>query len=126
MGTAFLASAESGASAIHKQMILSSNEDDTDLTSAYTGKAARGIQTRFMNEMRSYPGAIPAYPIQNALTRDIRQAAAKSNNPEFMSLWAGQGLRLAVDQPAAVIVQRTIEQARALIGRFLSDGECHG
>ncbi|TYP74483.1 nitronate monooxygenase [Paenibacillus methanolicus] len=115
MGTAFLASAESGAHAAHKQKILSSGEDSTEVTNAYSGKAARGILTDFMKDMRDYPGTVPAYPIQNALTRDIRQAAAKAGNPEYMSLWAGQGLRLATDQPTADIVKRSVEEAVLLI-----------
>ncbi len=52
------------------------------------------------------------------MTRDIRQAAAKANDPEYMSLWAGQGLRLAGDQPAASIVKQTIDQASVLVRKF--------
>ncbi len=115
MGTAFLASIESGAHAVHKQKIISSNEDSTEVTNFYSGKAARGILTEFMKDMRFYEGDIPAYPIQNALTRDIRQAASKMNNPEYMSLWAGQGLRLAKDHAAAEIVKQTVDQAALLI-----------
>ncbi|EHS55482.1 NAD(P)H-dependent flavin oxidoreductase [Paenibacillus sp. Aloe-11] len=118
MGTAFLACPESGAHETYKQKILSTNEDSTEITRAYSGKAARGIQTKFMVDMHQYPGTIPAYPIQNAMTRDIRQAAAIANNPEYMSLWAGQGLRLAGDQPAASIVKQTIDQASVLVRKF--------
>lgn len=114
MGTAFLASIESGAHAVYKQRILSSNEDSTEVTKIYSGKAARGIFTGFMKDMRCYEGTIPDYPIQNALTRDIRQAASKVSNPEYMSLWAGQGLRLAQDHAAAEIVKQTVEQAYLL------------
>jgi hypothetical protein len=46
---------------------------------------------------------------------DIRQAAAKANDPEYMSLRAGQGLRLAKAEPAAEIVKQTIEQAIAVV-----------
>lgn len=115
MGTAFLASIESGAHAVHKQKIISSNENATEVTKSYSGKAARGIFTDFMKDMRFYEGTIPDYPIQNALTRDIRQAASKESNPEYMSLWAGQGLRLANDQAAAEIVKKTVDQAYLLI-----------
>ncbi|SHE32471.1 nitronate monooxygenase [Seinonella peptonophila] len=118
MGTAFLACPESGAHEVYKQKILLENEDATEITQAYSGKAARGIRTEFMNDMNHYSGIIPAYPIQNAMTRDIRQAAAKVNNPEFMSLWAGQGLRLAKDHSATAIVKQTIEEAKVLIKRI--------
>lgn len=115
MGTAFLACPESGAHETYKQKILSENEDATEVTLAYSGKAARGIRTAFMNDMDGYTGTIPGYPIQNAMTRDIRQAAAKVNDAAYMSLWAGQGLRLASSQPAAAIVQQTMDQARSII-----------
>ncbi|MED1792094.1 NAD(P)H-dependent flavin oxidoreductase [Brevibacillus nitrificans] len=118
MGTAFLAGPESGAHTVYKQKVLKENEDATEVTFAYSGKAARGIQTEFMNDMHLYTGEIPAYPIQNVLTRDIRQAAAKANNPEYMSLWAGQGLRLATDDTAAKIVEQTMEQARAAVKKI--------
>ncbi|MFB9276623.1 NAD(P)H-dependent flavin oxidoreductase [Cohnella cellulosilytica] len=121
MGTAFLTSAESGAHAAHKRKLLASQEDSTEITTAYSGKAARGIRTEFMDDMRSYTGTLPDYPIQNALTRDIRQAAAQADNPEFMSLWAGQGLRLARDQrTAAEIVEQTIKQARERLSSIRS------
>jgi nitronate monooxygenase len=123
MGTAFLACPESGAHEMYKQKILSANEDSTEITCAYSGKAARGIRTKFINDMHQYPGSIPAYPVQNAMTRDIRKAAAKANDPEYMSLWAGQGLRLAKDQSAAEIVKQTMEQADTLIRKnFLDSG----
>ncbi|MFD2330952.1 NAD(P)H-dependent flavin oxidoreductase [Cohnella sp. GCM10020058] len=118
MGTAFLASPESGAHAAHKRLVLSSAEDATAVTVAYSGKAARGIRTDFMRDMHAYPGTIPDYPIQNALTRDIRQAAAQADDPSLMSLWAGQGLRLATAQAAADIVNRTVAEAQAAIGKL--------
>ncbi|SFB51593.1 nitronate monooxygenase [Cohnella sp. OV330] len=118
MGTAFLASPESGAHAAHKRLVLSSAEDATAVTVAYSGKAARGIRTDFMRDMRAYPGTIPDYPIQNALTKDIRQAAAQADDPSLMSLWAGQGLRLATEQAAADIVKRTVAEAQAAIGKL--------
>lgn len=119
MGTAFLTCRESGAPAVHKRKIIASKENETEVTTFYSGKAARGILTDFMKDMRLYEGTIPAYPIQNALTRDIRQAASKLHNPEYMSLWAGQGIRLAQDQvTAAEIVKQTVEQADRLIRRY--------
>ncbi|ASS75404.1 nitronate monooxygenase [Tumebacillus algifaecis] len=118
MGTAFLACTESGAHPAYKQKVLVAHEDETVITHVYSGKAARGIITDFVKDMDQYSGAIPPYPIQNALTRDIRQAAAKANNPEYMSLWAGQGVRQATDRSAAEIVQHTVEQAIAVLNRM--------
>lgn len=117
MGTAFLACPESGAHPSYKQRVLETHEDETVVTHAYSGKAARGIITAFIKEMNQYAGTIPPYPIQNALTRDIRQAAAKAGNPEYMSLWAGQGVRQATGRGAAVIVRQTVAEAKAILNR---------
>jgi nitronate monooxygenase len=122
MGTAFLACPESGAHELYKQLVIDSHEDDTEITHAYSGKAARGIQTQFMEGMREYHGTIPPYPVQNALTRDIRQAAAKQNNPDYMSLWAGQCLRLATNNSADTIVRQTVEQGLHLLHDMKSLG----
>lgn len=58
MGTAFLACTESGAHPANKQKILSESEDATEITSAYSGKAARGIRADFMRDMQQYFGTI--------------------------------------------------------------------
>jgi nitronate monooxygenase len=48
--------------------------------------------------------AILPFPIQNAYTRDIRTAAAKAGKPEYLSLWAGQGLSSIRELPAYELV----------------------
>lgn len=115
LGTAYLSSAESGAHPAYKARILTSDETKTDITTSYSGRAARGIRTKFMERLGSYSGPIPPYPIQNALTREIRNAAAAKNNTEYMSLWAGQGLRLAQSTGAAELTQRIVEEATAVL-----------
>ncbi|WP_258111677.1 nitronate monooxygenase family protein [Alicyclobacillus sp. SP_1] len=123
MGTAFIACPESGAHKLYKEKVLESHEDSTEITSAYSGKLARGIHTKFMQGMRSYPGEMPSYPVQNALTRDIRLAAAKRGDPEYMSLWAGQGLRMATNRQADAIIQECVQQALNALGNIGSSGK---
>jgi nitronate monooxygenase len=120
MGTAFLASQESGAHPRYKEALEYATEEQTSITTAYSGKAARGIETSFMQQMSMYDRNVPPYPVQNALTRDIRQAAAKQNNTDFMSLWAGQGLRLVRAQSAASVVEATAREAEDMIRRVFS------
>jgi nitronate monooxygenase len=45
-----------------------------------------------------------AFPAQNALTAPLRAAAMKANNPEFLSMWAGQAAALSRQLPAAELV----------------------
>ncbi len=115
MGTAFLTTDEAGIPDAYKQAILGAREHQTRLTRAFSGRPARGIVNRFMTEVEG-AGAAPAilpFPLQNALTRPLRTAAATQGRAEFLSLWAGQGLGLARRQPAAELVARLVSETRA-------------
>jgi nitronate monooxygenase len=118
MGTAFLASAESGAHPRHKEAVLTrSDEDRTALTRAFTGRLARGVRNRFMVEMERR-GAILPYPHQGLLTQDIRQASARAGRDDFLSLWAGQAAPLATGKSAREIVDGLVAQAREALKRL--------
>jgi nitronate monooxygenase len=107
MGTAFLTCHEAGAPEAYKNAILSAHEDQTRVTRAFSGRPARGIVNRFMAEVeQAGEGAILPFPLQNVLTRPLRSEAAKQGRAEFLSLWSGQGMRLARRQSAAELVAR--------------------
>lgn len=93
LGTAFLACKESGAAQVYKQTLLNSTEEQTILTKAFSGKMARGIGNRFIHEMAGQM-SMP-FPLQNELTTVLRKKAAMQKQTDFMSLWAGQGIRMA-------------------------------
>ncbi len=117
MGTAFLTCDEAGAPEAYKEAILKAREHETRLTSAFSGRPARGIVNRFMTEVESVPaaGAILPFPLQNALTRPLRNAAAKQGRAEYLSLWAGQGVRLSRRQSAVQLIARLAEESEAAV-----------
>ena len=118
LGTAFLASPESGAPPLHKKAMLARyNTDPTRLTRAYSGKLVRGFSNRFMADVEK-AGAILPYPYQNSLTGEIRQAAARQERMDFASMWAGQGAPLAVAKPAAEIVRDLVTQAERVAAQL--------
>jgi len=53
-----------------------------------------------------------------APTRPLRMAAAKAGRAEFLSLWAGQGVRMARRQGAGDLVTRLAAEADAAIERL--------
>jgi nitronate monooxygenase len=124
MGTAFLVCEESGASPAYKSAVLAAHEDQTRVTRVFSGRPARGIVNRFLQETEAAvarsSGELPVlpYPLQNGLTRPLRQAANTRGAADFLSLWAGQGVRLARTGSAADVVERTIRQASAVIERL--------
>ncbi|MBS4202149.1 nitronate monooxygenase [Bacillus sp. FJAT-49732] len=118
MGTAFLTCVESGAHEMHKDAILHSTEDQTVLTRAFSGKWARGIKNKFIADLQEHETSFPDFPIQNSLTKDIRKAASVQNNPEFMSLWSGQSLRLAKKQTVETLMKKMIDEAAKIMNNF--------
>ncbi len=113
LGTAFLACPESGASPAYKQALLAAGADRTVVTRAFSGRSARGLANAFIAAVEGTPGAILPYPLQNAVTRPMRTAAAKLGKPDYLSLWAGQGVARLRALPAAELVRRLVEELAA-------------
>ena len=102
LGTAFLRAPESSIPQVHKDALARAAAGSTVVTRAFSGRPARGLANRFTREVRS-----PApFPLQNALTREIRQAAAARGDAEALSLWAGEGAALARALPAGELVRQ--------------------
>lgn len=122
MGTAFLTCEEAGVPESYKAALLSAGASDTRLTSAFSGKPARGVVNRFMTEVEfdaadDSDGILP-FPYQNALTRPIRAAAAQQDRAEFLSLWAGQGVGLSRRRSAAELIDELMRELQATLNRL--------
>lgn len=112
MGSAFLLADEAIVGPVWQQAIRDAGPDATRLTRAFSGRYARGMENRFIREMRAVQEAVPAYPVQNRLTQAMRAAATKAGDPELMSLWAGQAVTLARPGAAGEMIQLWWAQAR--------------
>lgn len=110
VGTAFLTCPESGAHPSYKALLPEGTEITTVLTRSISGKPARVLSNRFVAELKAHVQDLPEYPLQQALTQTIRQAAANQERPEFMALWAGQGCALCSNKPAAELVHEWTKQ----------------
>ena len=95
MGTAFLACEESAASMLHRKAILSGQAKQTALTRGFTGRLARGIRNRLLDELNHKDVEILPYPLQRALVRHLSIPAEKAGRPELLPLWAGQSANLS-------------------------------
>lgn len=102
LGTAFLLCPEAGTSEPYRKAVSAAGAADTVLTTAFSGKPARGIRNRMTTGLAGVE--LPPYPITNALTRDLRRRAAEQGSSEHLSLWAGQGVPLARELPAATLM----------------------
>jgi nitronate monooxygenase len=95
MGTVFLACEESGANTLHRKALLSGQAKQTALTRGFTGRLARGIKNRLLDELNQKDIEILPYPLQRALVRHLSISAEKAGRPELLPLWAGQSVNLS-------------------------------
>ncbi len=119
MGTAFLTCAEAGVPEAYKAAILGAGEHRTRVTRAFSGRPARGIVNRFMDGVDGAAGAdgILDFPLQNVLTRPMRAAAGKQGKADYLSLWAGQGVRMARRTTASELMTALAAEAEAALSR---------
>lgn len=94
VGTAFLATRQSAATAAHRRAIAQSSDDGTVLTRAMSGRLARGIPNRAVRDIEA-DGRMAPFPAQNWATGVFRAEAGRRDEGELLSLWAGQAAPLA-------------------------------
>ena len=112
MGSAFLCADHAITGPVWQKALAEAPDDPTRLTRAFSGRYARGLENRFMREMRPIEDELPPYPVQNRLTQAMRAAAQKAGDPELMSLWAGQAVKLAGPGEPGEMVRRWWDEAR--------------
>lgn len=110
LGSALMLTPEAATISAHRERLASSSA--TRLTRAFSGRTARGLVNRFMDEHDHQ--APSAYPEVHHLTSPIRAAARELGDAEAVNLWAGQAHELAREQPAGELV-RTLAGAAAAV-----------
>jgi nitronate monooxygenase len=116
LGTAFVAAAESGVPAAHKQAIAEIGDDGTVVTDRYSGRPARVARTQLLDALERSGLAVPPFPLQSALTRDLHAAAVDCGDREAMFLLAGQGAPLTRALPAAELVADLVAETETALG----------
>jgi nitronate monooxygenase len=108
LGTAFMRCPEAATSPAHRNALAS--PAPTRLTRAFSGRLARGIVNRLLEE-RGAEAPI-AYPEVHHLTAPLRAYGRRAGDPDVINLWAGQAHELAEEVPAAELVARLMADAR--------------
>lgn len=75
IGTAFLATDESNALPIHREMLFSDAAKYTTLSRAYTGRLGRGITSRLAKDIMGKESDILPFPLQTTFIAPLRKAA---------------------------------------------------
>jgi len=88
MGTVFLACEESGASRLHRETLRGRNAGHTGLTKGFTGRLARAIRNRVMEDLN-------------------REAAGQA---DLVPMWAGQSANLSTCTDVTAFLTSLVEE----------------
>lgn len=122
LGTAFICCPESAATPAYRANLLSARAHDTRLTSALSGRPARGITNRLMLHGDNGPAPAP-YPVAYDAAIQLHAAAAKADNHAFAAHWAGQGAPLSRALPAATLVDTLVREWQSAAAGMPAPGQ---
>lgn len=113
LGTAFISTEESGAHKVHKQSLSKDHDTPSVLTRLFTGRAARAVKNRFIQEMSDHDGVMVEYPVQRKLTQPIQDASKTAGSTDYAMLLAGQGKDMARQLSVKALVAKLVEETEA-------------
>ncbi len=115
IGTAFLATAQSGVTPEHRAALVDGPRR-TRLTRVLSGRLARGLAADIMYDIETGDERIAPYPYQGALMRPIVDAARRQGRDDLVAFWAGQSAPLVQpDRDAGELVGALVAGADALM-----------
>ncbi len=103
-GTAFLLAQEAGTSAPYRAALERARQGGEAATTVLTRGPSGRLARSLANRLSAVETVLP-YPAQNALTQPLRAEATRQHRPEWLSLWAGEGVaELTGEQSATALV----------------------
>jgi len=119
MGTAFLGCPEAPVGDAWRDALHAAEAEATTVTEAMSGKPARGIRNRYIDEVEALHEPLLPYPAQYSVSRDLRKAAVEHGDADFIAMWAGQGVGLMRRRPAADLVNDLVVESQQLLARLV-------
>jgi nitronate monooxygenase len=113
IGTAFLATEESNALPIHKEMLFSNAAKYTTLSRAFTGRLGRGITSRIAKELSGKEKEFLPFPLQTTFMSSLRKAALDKQKWDMVLFWGGQIAPVLKHRKAKQLMDSLIEETTA-------------
>ncbi len=118
MGTAFITCEESAANQAYRSALMSDRSTYTVVTDVISGRPARGLTNRYIQEMADKRSDKPDFPVAYHPNKAIAGVAADKGIDDFTAMWCGQAAALNRPMAAADLVARLAAETRAEIARL--------
>ena len=98
LGTRFLFCEQATISAGYRAALQQASAQDTRLTNVLSGRPARGLHNRFIDEVGPINTQAPAFPLATSASAPLRKAAEAKDDMGFSPMWSGQAMALGRNQ----------------------------
>lgn len=115
LGTAFLATDESGATKLHKDLLFSDGAKHTILSKSLTGRMGRMVANKISDDIKFETEVLP-FPLQTKLIAPLKVAALAQGRTDMVSFWSGQNTSVLKHHKAGELMQALVSET----GRLLS------
>ena len=114
VGTAFLACDEANVQSAHRRALENITDESTVVTKSITGRPARFIKNKLVNELSKEDLQPLPFPTQSIVTSHIQD----SGDPNYMSFYAGQSAALNRNLSARELVKKLCDEADQVLRKF--------
>jgi len=111
VGTAFLRCGEANVSKAQRVAYKNAEEASTVLTDVMSGRKARSIKTRLIEELTQQNLNPLPFPAQYSWTLPLGQ----TDDKDFLELFAGQSIALTREMPATELVRTLVDETNACL-----------
>ncbi len=113
VGTSYLLCPEVSTTPLHRRALQDEQRTTfSAVTNVLTGRPARSLLNRVMQDLGPMSQRVPAFPFATAAMVALRTAAERVGRDDFSSLWAGQNISGCREVSAAEITQRLMDGVR--------------
>ena len=113
IGTAYLYCPEAQISPLYRQALKGTRDNKTVITNVFTGRPARAVVNRLVQEVGPMSDVVPEFPLAAATLAPLRAKAEMAGSADFTPLWSGQAARLGRELPAAELTKQLAAEALA-------------
>lgn len=117
IGTAYLRCPEAHISELHRAA-LKRSDPATVISNVLTGRPARAIVNRFIEEQGPLDPEAPAFPLATQAAIPLRTIAEKQGSGDFSSFWSGEARSLGRDMNAEDLTRTIAEESLALLRKL--------
>ena len=110
VGTAYLLCPEAATTEIHRRALESEASRHTALTNVFSGRPARAIVNRAIEELGPMQDSMPEFPLPVSAIAPLRAKAEERGLGDFSPMWAGQNTSGCKSIPATELTRSLVAE----------------